>query len=109
MSGRNAVSSQDNILWDAFSPPIPEILEARKALRRKIGEAGSLLWGNLYEAMRVDGPYRPDADAIGRRSLAITALGYLAKVRSIDDVLRGIDSTRIKPDRALRCLPHRQE
>ena len=67
-------------------------MEARKALRRKIGEAGSLLWGNLYEAMRVDGPYRPDADAIGRRSLAITALGYLAKVRSIDDVLGEIDS-----------------
>jgi aminopeptidase N len=85
---------QDNILWDAFQPADPQkILEARKMLRQNIAKAGTSLWRNLFEAMRIDGPYEPSADAIGRRSLAITALGYLAKIESIDGLLQGIDAS----------------
>ena len=85
---------QDNILWDAFQPADPQkILEARKALRQSIANAGASSWFVLYEAMRVDGPYEPTADAIGRRSLAMTALGYLAKVEPIDDLLKDIDAS----------------
>ena len=85
---------QDNILWDAFQPADPQkILEARKALRQSIARAGASSWFELYEAMRVDGPYEPTADAIGRRSLAITALGYLAKVEPIDHLLKDIDAS----------------
>jgi aminopeptidase N len=85
---------QDSILWDAFQPADPQkILEARKMLRQNIAKAGASLWRNLFEAMRIDGPYKPSADAIGRRSLAITALGYLAKVESIDDLLQDIDAS----------------
>jgi Aminopeptidase N len=34
--------------------------------------------------MQVAGEYRPDADAIGRRSLGITALGFWARVENVD-------------------------
>ncbi|NCW74153.1 MAG: aminopeptidase N [Gammaproteobacteria bacterium] len=85
---------QDNILWDAFQPADPQkILDARKMLRRNIANAGASLWRNLFESMRIVGPYEPSADAIGRRSLAITALGYLAKVEPIDDLLKDIDAS----------------
>ena len=50
------------------------------------------MWRTLFEAMRVAGPYHPNADAIGRRSLAITALGYMAKVESIDHLVRDIEA-----------------
>jgi len=84
---------QDNILWDALQPADPQkILEARKRLRQRIALAGSSMWRRLFEAMRVAGPYHPSADAIGRRSLAITALGYMAKVESIDHLILDIEA-----------------
>ena len=84
---------QDNILWDALQPADPQkILEARKRLRQRIALAGSSMWRTLFEAMRVAGPYQPSADAIGRRSLAITALGYMAKVESIDHLILDIEA-----------------
>jgi aminopeptidase N len=84
---------QDNILWDALQPADPQkILEARKRLRQRIALAGSSMWRTLFEAMRVAGPYHPSADAIGRRSLAITALGYMAKVEPLDHLVLDIEA-----------------
>jgi aminopeptidase N len=79
---------QDNILWDALKPADPQaILFARQSLRQHLADSGNAYWEGLYRAMKVDGPYEPEASAIGRRSLAITALGYLAKTRSVDEIL----------------------
>ncbi|MEC8694193.1 MAG: aminopeptidase N [Pseudomonadota bacterium] len=84
---------QDNILWDALQPADPQkILEARKRLRQRIALAGSSMWRTLFEAMRVDGPYQPSAEAIGHRSLAITALGYMARVEPIDNLVLDIEA-----------------
>ena len=84
---------QDNIIWDALQPADPQkILAARKRLRQRIASAGSSMWRTLFEAMRVDGPYQPSAEAIGRRSLAITALSYLAKVEPIDNLVLDIEA-----------------
>ena len=84
---------QDNILWDALQPADPQkVLEARKRLRQRIALAGSSMWRKLFEAMRVAGPYHPSADGIGRRSLAMTALGYMAKVESIDNLVLDIEA-----------------
>jgi aminopeptidase N len=80
---------QDNILWDVLKPADPQaILSARQSLRQHLADSGNAYWEGLYRAMKVDGPYEPEASAIGRRSLAITALGYLAKTRSVDEILR---------------------
>ncbi len=82
---------QDSILWDAFQPADPQaILDARKVLRQNIASAGAKHWLTLYQAMKVEGEYTPSADAIGRRSLALTALGFLAKVDAIDDLLNDL-------------------
>jgi aminopeptidase N len=79
---------QDNILWDVLKPADPQaILSARQSLRQHLADSGNAYWEGLYRAMKVDGPYEPEASAIGRRSLAITALGYLAKTRSVDEIL----------------------
>jgi len=56
-------------------------------LRQHLADSGEAHWEDLYKAMKVDGPYEPEASAIGRRSLAIKALGYLAKTRSVDEIL----------------------
>ena len=75
----------DNILWDAMRPADPQaIATARQTLRARLAAALSSLWEPLIDAMAVDGPYAPSADAIGQRSLAIIGLGYLAKVRDCD-------------------------
>lgn len=80
---------QDAILWDRFQPADPQALvEARKALRTQLARELSAEWEALYQAMQVEGPYTPEADAIGCRSLAITALGYWARSEPIDAVLR---------------------
>jgi aminopeptidase N len=75
----------DNILWDAMRPADPQaIATARHTLRLRVANAVSSLWEPLVDAMTVEGPYAPTADAIGRRSLGIVALGYFAQVRDCD-------------------------
>ncbi len=82
------VLPQDNILWDVLKPADPQaILAARQSLRQHLADSGEAYWEGLYRAMKVDGPYVPEASAIGRRSLGFTALGYLAKTRSVDEIL----------------------
>jgi aminopeptidase N len=79
---------QDNILWDVLKPADPQaILAARQSLRQHLADSGEAYWEGLFIAMKVNTPYEPEAVAIGSRSLAITALGYLAKTRSVDEIL----------------------
>lgn len=82
---------QDNILWDAFQPANPQrLVAARKQLRSQIAEALTAIWPSVYQAMQVSGPYRPDADSIGRRSLGIAALGFWARVADVDAELEAL-------------------
>ena len=76
---------QDNILWDAFQPADPQqIVAARKALRGELANRLASIWPELYRQMQVPGPYQPEADAIGRRSLGIAALGFWARFEAVD-------------------------
>lgn len=71
---------QDAVLWDRFAPADPQVLvNARKQVRSELARELSGEWDALIDQMHVTGPYRPDADAIGRRSLGIVALGYWAR------------------------------
>jgi len=79
---------QDNILWAAMQPADPQyILEARKSIRTSIALALKELWEPLFRAMKVSGDYVPEADSIGRRSLSIMALSYLARSGNADEIL----------------------
>jgi aminopeptidase N len=55
---------------------------ARESMRHGLAQALSEPLWRTYRDNRPDGPYRNDADSIGRRALANTCLGYLC---SLDD------------------------
>ena len=50
---------------------------ARETLRVSVGRALNAELQQAYEALEEPGPYRPEPDAIGRRSLRNCVLGYL--------------------------------
>ena len=54
------------------------IFAARRHTRRTVGERLGPALADTYRKMTDDGPYRPDAASIGRRSLRNVALGLLA-------------------------------
>ena len=56
------------------------IHHARERLRTVIAKCLKKELLAVYHDNRVDGPYAPDADAIGRRSLANLTLGYLIQL-----------------------------
>ena len=68
-------------LFDAGITPDPWEIHAA---HERLAEAVALRLGRdlpgLHEAMRVPGPYTPDARAAGARSLRLTALGYLSRL-----------------------------
>jgi aminopeptidase N len=61
---------------------------ARNVLRKKLAEALRSEFSAAYEAMRVPGPYSPDAAPAGRRALRNLCLGYLMELA--DDHARSI-------------------
>jgi len=68
-------------LQDAGTTPDPTaIYHARRKLMQAL--AAHLLHDlpGLYDAMKVPGPYSPDAGAAGRRALRLTCLGLLTKI-----------------------------
>lgn len=84
----------DNILWDTMQPADPQaIATARHTLRLRLATGLGQLWEPLMDAMAVKGPYTPSADAIGKRSLGMIALGYFAKVRDCDAKLTHLFET----------------
>lgn len=54
------------------------IFAAREALAKSIAQANSQLFTTLYEALRIEGRFSPDAASAGRRALRNTLLDYLA-------------------------------
>jgi aminopeptidase N len=68
-------------LHDAGIIPDPlGIHAARERLTRIVAQHLAPVLPGLYEAMRVPGPYTPDARAAGCRSLRLTALGFLTRL-----------------------------
>ncbi len=62
------------------------IHEARERVRHELARRLSGEWAALYEASRVPGPYRLDAESMGRRSLKNLCLGYLMELE--DETVR---------------------
>ena len=57
---------------------------ARKAVRRFIAERHKAALYDLYDSLRVNAPYVPDAAGMGQRLLKRAALGYLATLETPD-------------------------
>lgn len=70
------------IYLSEFMPVIdPEAIhEARRFARRRLAEALQEAFHTVYEALADTGPYRPDPEAMGRRKLRNTCLGYLMEL-----------------------------
>ncbi|NBS11764.1 MAG: aminopeptidase N, partial [Gammaproteobacteria bacterium] len=78
----------DTVLWDRMRPADPQaIVSARKQLRTHLARTLVDAWSRVYSAMRVEGPYRPVAEDIGKRSLGFIALGMMARQGQCDGVL----------------------
>ena len=68
-------------LHDAGTIPDPSRIHAeRERLMRIVAQHLAPVLPGLHEAMRVPGPYTPDARAAGCRSLRLTALGFLTRL-----------------------------
>lgn len=76
--------SQDDIaqaLFDGGTTPDPTaIYHASQTLGQSIADAMQDLLAKIYAEMQVDGPYSPDADAVGKRDWGNTALGLLSRL-----------------------------
>jgi aminopeptidase N len=55
---------------------------ARKAVRKSIAQRHAPALRQLYESLRVNAPYVPDAGGMGQRMLKRAALGYLAALET---------------------------
>lgn len=81
----------DTVLWDRMRPADPQaIVSVRKQLRTHLARELSDQWSGVYQAMQVDGPYRPVAGEIGQRSLGLLALGMMARHGGCDAVLTAL-------------------
>ena len=61
--------------------PDPDAIHAaREALARTLASAHEAALSDLYEAMADAGPYLPDAQGAGRRSLRLATLAYLNRI-----------------------------
>jgi aminopeptidase N len=66
------------------------IFAARFALRTEIGRRLAAALARIYEMMFVPGPYRPDAQSCGRRSLRNTCLDLLVTARDDGAITRAM-------------------
>ncbi|WP_204113703.1 aminopeptidase N [Shimia biformata] len=81
MLGQPTQSELAGILFDTGTTPDPEAIHvASEALRDAKAQALSDLLPGLYDKNQVDGPYSPDADSAGKRSLANAALSLLTRL-----------------------------
>ncbi|GGL66908.1 aminopeptidase N [Wenxinia marina] len=79
-----SLPSEDEIaqaLHAAGTTPDPDAIHAgRRAVQEAIAGAHEATLADLHERMQPTGPYRPDADDAGRRSLANAALALLTRI-----------------------------
>ncbi|KGJ06158.1 alanyl aminopeptidase. Metallo peptidase. MEROPS family M01 [Paracoccus halophilus] len=61
-------------------PDPASIHQARRGLMQEIGTRHEPVLARLYDAMAVAGPYRPDAEGAGRRSLRLACLALLTQL-----------------------------
>ncbi|WP_274629655.1 aminopeptidase N [Arvimicrobium flavum] len=83
---------------------------AREMLARSIATRNAEAFRTLYEGLRSDAPYSPDAASAGRRALRNTLLDYLALLPEGDRLAYGhFDAATNMTDRAaaLTVLAHR--
>ncbi|HML06642.1 MAG TPA: aminopeptidase N, partial [Xanthobacteraceae bacterium] len=64
------------------------IFAARRKLRAAIGERHAAALAETYQRMITPGPYRPDAQSVGRRSLRNVCLDLLAVSERTDAIVR---------------------
>ncbi len=76
--------SEDSLaqaLHEAGTTPDPDAIHAaRETLARAMAERMQALLARLHEEMAVPGPYRPEAEAAGRRALRGAALALLSRL-----------------------------
>ena len=70
------------------------ILAARNHLRTTIGERHGAALADSYGRMQDAGPYRPDADSVGRRALKNICLDLLATTGREDAIARALTQYR---------------
>jgi aminopeptidase N len=64
------------------------VFTARRALRAAIGQKHAAALSSIYSRMNTGGPYRPDAQGAGRRSLKNVSLDLLAATGASDAIAR---------------------
>ncbi|SMG29469.1 aminopeptidase N [Paracoccus sp. J56] len=87
--------------------PDPDAIRtAREALAQDIATAHEAELARLYDAMETPGPYRPDAEGAGRRSLRLACLGLLTRIDGAAraQVLFNSASNMTERQGALECL-----
>src|SRR5262249_33262078 len=60
----------------------PTLHRARRQLQRAVAQRFEAQLRALYDSLRENAPYQPDAAGMGRRSLKTCALGYLAALET---------------------------
>ena len=92
-----------------ITPDPDAIHAARETLARQIAETHLDLLSQLYQDMKVDGPYRPDAADAARRSLRNAVLALLTRIDGGEraEVLFGIAGNMTERMAALTALLRR--
>jgi aminopeptidase N len=70
------------------------VLAARRHLRAAIGEDHSAVLADTYNRTNAAGPYRPDAQSVGRRALKNACLGFLAMTGRDEAIARAFAQYR---------------
>ena len=99
--------SEDDLaqtLYDGGRTPDPDrIHHSRKALQRRIAEAHATTFAQLFDDMKVQGPYRPEAQDAARRALRLQALSALTLAEGTDRA-RGLYETADNMTESLGAL-----
>jgi len=81
MLGQPTQSELAGLLHEAGHTPDPQAIhDASEALRNAKAAALADLLPGLYAENQIDGPFSPDAEAAGKRTLANAALGLLTRL-----------------------------
>lgn len=74
-----SLPSESDIARELGGNNDPDAIHAgRQSILKQIAEAGAETFAHLFESMKTEGDFTPDAASAGKRALRNTALGYLA-------------------------------